>query len=167
MKRLHLFLLFLFIFIVGCTSTRKLYHTGHSHKTDEQTIRSSIAEKANMFVGAKYRYGGLDNKGFDCSGLVYSVYRDHAITLPRSSRDQMNLGKNISPKSAKVGDLIFFRQKGKINHVAIITGIRAGDIWVTHSTTSRGVVREKLFESPYWTSRIEEVRDVISGLAAK
>lgn len=153
----------LVLLLVSCTAPKTLQHP----ESVRHSVRHSIASKANAFIGTRYRYGGVDKRGLDCSGLVFTVFKDHAISLPRSSSAQMKLGKKISPQKARVGDLIFFRQAGKINHVAIITGVRNGEIWVTHCTTSRGVIREKLFESHYWTSRIEGVRDVLSGMAAK
>lgn len=148
--------------MIGCTSSRTLVHHSPGGFRNELSLRASIAREANTFVGTKYRYGGKDRKGLDCSGLVFTVYQDHALALPRSSSEQMKIGKRITANSAQVGDLIFFQQNGRINHVAIVTDIRGNDLWVTHSTTSRGVIREKLYDSAYWSSRIEGVRDIIS-----
>lgn len=155
-------ILFSVLLLFGCTSSRTLV-TGSANLTKmERDLRSSIANQADHFIGTRYRYGGSDRKGLDCSGLVYTVFREHALALPRSSAEQLRVGREISPQTARVGDLIFFRQNGKVNHVAIVTDVRGGDLWVTHSTTSRGVVKENLFASAYWSNRIEGVRDIIA-----
>lgn len=130
-------------------------------------MRTSIADVANTYIGTNYRYGGLDSRGLDCSGLVYKVFKDHAIMLPRSSAEQIRVGKTTSPQKAQIGDLIFFRQNGRINHVAIVTEVRSSGLWVTHSTTSRGVINENLYDSAYWSSRIEDVRNIISFTGGK
>ena len=129
----------------------------------ESDLRLSIASEANQYLGTGYRYGGLDKKGLDCSGLVYLVFRDHSLSLPRSSAEQRRVGRHTTMRDARVGDLIFFRQQGKVNHVAIVTGVDRGELWVTHSTTSRGVIKENLNASAYWSKRIEDVRDIVSA----
>lgn len=157
------FVIISLLIFLGCTPSRSLIKSGPANTNKEGTLRQSIAKEANTYVGTKYRYGGLDKRGLDCSGLVYTVFRNHSLPVPRSSGEQIKAGKKITPHSAQVGDLIFFKQNGKINHVAIVTDIRGDDLWVTHSTTSRGVVRENLFDSSYWSSRIEGVRDIIGS----
>lgn len=148
---------------MGCTTSRKLAGGESSIGKDENALRKSIALEANQFIGTRYRYGGMDRKGFDCSGLVYAVFQEHSLSVPRSSSEQLKAGRKVSTRTAQIGDLIFFRQAGKVNHVAIVTDIRSGDLWVTHSTTSRGVIRENLSSSFYWSNRIEGVRDIISS----
>ena len=150
------------VLLLNCTSSRKLYHTDFPTNSNERAIRTSIADLANTYIGTNYRYGGLDGRGLDCSGLVYKVFKEHSITLPRSSAEQLRIGKTTSTKKAQIGDLIFFRQNGRINHVAIVTEVHSRGLWVTHSTTSKGVIHENLNESAYWSSRIEGVRDIIS-----
>lgn len=159
MDKVFLFTIFL---VLACTSTRDLVNRHETRPSSEKSLRLSIATDANHFIGTEYRYGGMDQSGLDCSGLVYTIFKSHAFNLPRSSSEQMKVGRRISAKAAQVGDLVFFKQNGRINHVAIVTAIKAGDLWVTHSTTSRGVIRESLNDSSYWSSRVEGVRDIIS-----
>ncbi|NND31621.1 MAG: C40 family peptidase [Saprospiraceae bacterium] len=153
---------FLLAFLIGfgCSSGKKI-------RTDklanEASLRSDLVREASQYLGSKYRYGGSDQRGFDCSGLVFEVFKSHGILLPRSSHQQSTYGRMTSVEKVRVGDLIFFKQKGKVNHVAIVSKTRRDGIWVIHSTTSRGVIQENLRESRYWSQRIYASRDVLTA----
>ena len=49
---------------------------------------ASIVAQAKRFLGLRYLWGGLSAWGFDCSGLVWDVFRMHGITIPRDA-DQL------------------------------------------------------------------------------
>src|SRR5262249_55415975 len=49
---------------------------------------ASIVAQAKRFVGVHYLWGGLSAWGFDCSGLVWDVYRAHGMTIPRDADPQ-------------------------------------------------------------------------------
>ena len=123
--------------------------------------RNQIASYALSQIGAPYRYGGTNRKGYDCSGLVHQSYAVAGIALPRVSAMQFKVGKKIGLSSSRPGDLIFFKQKGKINHVAIITKRKGNSVEIVHSTTSRGVIKEGLAGSKYWQKRLVAVKNVI------
>ena len=125
------------------------------------SLRNKIVREASTYLGVKYRYGGNDRKGFDCSGLVMQVYKTYGILLPRASYQQASFGKLVSLEKTRVGDLIFFKQKGRVNHVAIVSRSNRNGIWVIHSTTSQGVIQESLHESSYWSRRVYCTRDVL------
>lgn len=154
-------LIFTAFVAIGCSTIQQIRT---NDLAGESRMRSKIAREASLYIGSKYRYGGSDRSGFDCSGLVFQVYKSNGIMLPRSSRQQASHGKKISLDHINVGDLIFFKQKGKINHVAIVSKTNRHDIWVIHSTTSRGVIQERLFASQYWSARIYCTRDVLANL---
>lgn len=102
---------------------------------------NSIVNDAYKFLGYRYVYASADpSVGFDCSGLVYYLYRTHAgVTLNRSSRDQASNGYNVSRDNLKAGDLLFFSTFGgnRITHV----GLYVGDGKMIHaSTPSEGVI---------------------------
>ena len=50
----------------------------------------------NRYDPARYRYGYDGPDQFDCSGLVWRVFKNHGIELPRSTRGQIRLGTAIS-----------------------------------------------------------------------
>lgn len=161
MKESWLFILFIGVILtLSCSLTKKT--TVKNETAVESGVRNKIAHSAEKYLGAPYKYGGTDRNGYDCSGLMFDVFQTVNIMLPRTSVDQSRHGKRIAWNKANIGDLIFFNQKGKINHVAVVTKKSRGEVWVVHSTTSRGVITEDLNSSTYWKPRIVGARDVIS-----
>ena len=83
---------------------------------------SSIVRTARQFVGLRYLWAGTSGFGFDCSGLVYAVYRLHGIDLPRDSAPQSTVGRAVALEDLRPGDLVFFGAAGRVRHVAIFVG---------------------------------------------
>ncbi len=83
-----------------------------------------IVRLAREFLGYQYMWGGRTPKGFDCSGLIQTVFGLHGITLPRDSWQQQNnhvLSGDF--RDAAAGDLLFFGEKPeRVTHVAISLG---------------------------------------------
>jgi len=86
--------------------------------------RTELVAFAKQFLGIAYRGGSKDpEKGFDCSGFVYYVFKQFNVTLPRSSKEYGSLGKSLKPEEFKVGDVLVFygyKDKTHIGHVGII-----------------------------------------------
>ncbi|MDE1887810.1 MAG: C40 family peptidase, partial [Gammaproteobacteria bacterium] len=54
--------------------------------TSPETARAQeILQLASRELGAPYVYGGDTPRGFDCSGLVYYVFRHAGIGVPRTA----------------------------------------------------------------------------------
>ena len=164
-------LLLLLISASGCAMHRGILgsstapHTGtHSSSKAELRLRSDIVNYAKKHVGAKYRYGGKAPTGFDCSGFTSFVLRNFEVPVSGPSYSQEKLGKKMTKENAQAGDLVFFRKSkaGKVFHVAMVYANDGGDLTLVHSTSSRGVVMDKLSESSYWRSKVMTIRDVIS-----
>lgn len=99
------------------TITELLYGQGVSD------VRVDLCEYAKQFVGNKYVWGGTSlTSGADCSGFVLSVYAKYGISLPHSSAAQSKMGTKISLSEARPGDLIFYSNGKRVNHVAIYIG---------------------------------------------
>jgi cell wall-associated NlpC family hydrolase len=119
------------------------------------SLKKSMVESAQVFLGAPYRYGGLEaKKGFDCSGLVYTVAKKNQLELPRSSSLMAKAAPHQAWKNASPGDLVFFGARGRIDHVGIVEKNGSGQLVVIHSTSQRGVISENVLDSPYWKKRI-------------
>lgn len=125
-------------------------------------IRSDLVNYAKDLLGIKYRYGGQDINGFDCSGFTQYIMAQFRIEISRSSRSQITDGEKVSYKDTKPGDLIFFRRssKGRISHVAMVVSNDENGLFVIHST-SRGVVVDNLMESRYWRPKIYSAINVL------
>lgn len=102
------------------------------------TARSVLAT-ADDYLGVPYVYGGETPSGFDCSGFVQYVFRRHGIGLPRTSRQQAQVGQSVARDRSQLraGDLMLFASDGsRIDHIAIY----AGSGRIIHSSSSGGGV---------------------------
>ena len=68
---------------------------------------STLVKYAKQFIGVPYIYGGTTPKGFDCSGLVQYVYRHFGINITRTTKTQINDGREVGRNELKPGDLVF------------------------------------------------------------
>src|SRR5438067_6197338 len=83
---------------------------------------ASIVAEAKRFVGLRYLWGGLSAWGFDCSGLVWDVFRVHGLTIPRDADPQFHHGTPVARSQLRAGDLLFWGAKHYADHVAIYAG---------------------------------------------
>ena len=126
------------------TISRGSYDRGQRPTTVAQTATTL----ALQYVGCKYVWGGTSPNGFDCSGLVYYVYKDYVPNLGRSARPQATTGTTIEKENLVMGDLVFFGEDGgkTVTHV----GIYVGDgIFVHAANSKRGVVTDTLLSGYY------------------
>ena len=86
--------------------------------------RQKVIDYAKKFLGNPYVYGGTSlTQGTDCSGFTMGVYKHFGYNLPRTSGSQSSYGKKVSSLSnAKPGDLLFYSNGTRINHVALYMG---------------------------------------------
>ncbi len=117
----------------------------------------TIADAARGRLGMPYLYGGSTQRGYDCSGLVYRIYLEHGIRLPRTVRDQVKSG--IDAGRPRPGDLLFFRLgRGKVSHV----GIYLGDGKFVHASSGRQeIVMDDLNVSDYFRRRYAGARRIV------
>jgi cell wall-associated NlpC family hydrolase len=128
-------------------------------------LRKNVVDYALQQKGTRYKYAGRTPRtGFDCSGFTYYVFDAFDVTLTPVSRAQENEGKRVNLDDAQTGDLIFFRKNktGAVFHVALVVRQRPGELMVVHSTSSRGVIMENIYDSSYWRTKAMSARDVIS-----
>lgn len=129
--------------------------------TEGLSKAESVIFTASNNIGTKYRSGGADSEGFDCSGLMFSSFKTIDIILPRTSLEQAAYGIKIDKNVAQKGDLIFFATMGSaISHVGLITEITNDDIKFVHSSTSAGVIISSINEE-YYAKRFVQINRVI------
>ncbi len=102
------------------------------------------------WYGVRYRLGGNDRSGIDCSAFVQRLYESVFCTnLVRTALEQFNTCHLVFQKdSLAEGDLVFFRTRGKkrITHV----GIYLINNFFVHASSSHGVTISSLNEH-YWS----------------
>ena len=84
----------------------------------------SIAEYAKQFLGNRYVWGGASlTGGTDCSGFTMSLYAKYGHSLPHNAAAQASVTRSVS--SPQPGDLFFYSNGSRINHVAmyIVNGL--------------------------------------------
>ena len=85
----------------------------------------TIIKEAKRFLDLPYLWAGTSSWGYDCSGILYGVFRTHGVMIPRDSFYQATGGKAVAKKDLKPGDLVFFAYnggKGKVYHVGLYVG---------------------------------------------
>jgi cell wall-associated NlpC family hydrolase len=118
-----------------------------------------IAADALAAVGVRYRLGGeTPQQGFDCSGLVFYVYREaRGVTLPRSVQGLRSVGKPVRLRELRPGDLLFYNTRHRpYSHV----GIYIGDGRFVHAPRPGARVRVEDFRKAYWRARFDGARRV-------
>lgn len=100
------------------------------------------------WYGTRYRLGGTDKAGIDCSAFVQRLYaRVFNVGLFRTAAEQFKVCHSIwNKEELNEGDLVFFNIRSKrISHV----GIYLINDYFVHSSVSNGVMISKLSDA-YW-----------------
>jgi peptidoglycan DL-endopeptidase LytE len=119
--------------------------------------RNLVVKVAKGFLGAPYRLGGSSVQGLDCSGFVRKIYEFFDINLPRTAREQANVGMKVAKGELTEGDLVFFHTRRAIGHV----GIYIGNNQFVHASSGKKDrhVRIDSLDKPYYNQRfIKAVR---------
>jgi cell wall-associated NlpC family hydrolase len=113
--------------------------TTYPASTTMSASASRLLATADKYVGVPYVWGGTTPGGFDCSGFTQYVFARQGVKLPRTSREQAQVGLELAPEWRAVapGDLVMFAENGPISHVAIYAGRNR----IIHSSSSGGGVR--------------------------
>ncbi|MDZ4655443.1 MAG: NlpC/P60 family protein [Coriobacteriia bacterium] len=107
--------------------------------------RSEVVSIAKSKLGAPYEWGAAGPSSFDCSGFTMWVYARVGVSLPHSSRAQINCGQRVSRVNLAPGDLVFFGTS-VIHHVGIYVG---GGMYIHAPNTGDVVKISSLNRSDY------------------
>ncbi|MBE2257831.1 MAG: C40 family peptidase [Candidatus Accumulibacter sp.] len=117
--------------------------------------------KGLELIGIKYRRGGTDpDNGLDCSGFVQVVFKDAiGMLLPRTAREQSEVGAVIDVQELKAGDLVFFNtMRRAFSHV----GIYLGDNRFMHAPRAGAEIRIEDMRQSYWVNRYNGARRLLA-----
>jgi peptidoglycan endopeptidase LytE len=114
----------------------------------ERLMLTAIEER----LGTPYRMGATGPNRYDCSGFVWSVFRQAGVSFERATA--RGLWAEFAPAAAgeqfKFGTLVFFRN---LRHVGIVADANG-----FFHASSHGVVYSRF--NDYWTKRISGFRRV-------
>ena len=138
-------------------SSTKPSTSGSSSSSSSNSSTSVSVDKvldfAHQQLGKPYVWGAQGPNSFDCSGLIYYVYKNAAnITLPRTSVEQSKFGTTVSKSNLKAGDLVFFDTNGPNNGAVSHVGIYAGGGQLIHASSSNKKIVKVNMETSYWNN---------------
>lgn len=115
-------------------------------------IAARAVELARSRIGAPYVSGAAGPDGFDCSGLVFWVYSQLGLQVPRSAPQQFQWAAPVEQSAMEPGDIVFFENTypstNRITHV----GIYVGGGGVVMAVDNGDIVREVSLTEPYWSA---------------
>lgn len=170
------------IILTGCSASRRARTSETtSSSTDIESkvvIKNKVAPRfintknvspeqlvdfAETLIGVRYKYGSMDKQnGFDCSGFINYVFNHFKISVPRTTVEFTNAGKEVSAQDSRPGDIILFTgsdpNSGVVGHMGIITENDNGVLKFVHASSSRGVMISGMI--PYFLLRFVKINRV-------
>jgi lipoprotein Spr len=101
------------------------------------------------WYGTRYRYGGNDKNGVDCSAFAQTFLSNlYGLMLPRTSSQQYQQSKRIQRDDLKEGDLVFFKTMGRKSGISHV-GVYLCNNKFVHASTSGGVMINDIDDAYY------------------
>ena len=153
---------FLALSVGGTVSATEQQPQGDEPSLFERYTNSAqdLILKGLELVGINSRRGGTNpDQGLDCSGYVQLVFKD-AIgkLLPRTAREQSQVGDVVGRHELKPGDLVFFNT---MRHAFSHVGIYLGDNHFVHAPRTGAEVRVENMNQSYWVKRYNGARRIL------
>ncbi|MEX0721362.1 MAG: NlpC/P60 family protein [Balneolaceae bacterium] len=137
-------------------STPAIFVDDTDSKTEKE-VKESLGLAFNDWKGVPYLFGGSGYSGIDCSAFMQVVFEDYfSIMLPRTTVEQLDVGKEVARTNTKTGDMVFFKTDAATFHV----GVMVDDEQFLHASTSSGVIISTLFDR-YWQEKYLTTRRVM------
>ena len=117
-----------------------------------------IVDAAMQYIDVPYVWGGTSSRGFDCSGLVYYVYKECGYTINRTAASIYDNGDYVEKDELQPGDAICFSSYSQsIGHV----GIYIGDGQFIHASSGSGRVIISGLDESYYARRYVGARRIV------
>jgi gamma-D-glutamyl-L-lysine dipeptidyl-peptidase len=113
----------------------------------EPRPRAVPVDEARSYLGAPYEWGGMTERGIDCSGLVHMAHRRLGRLVPRDAHQQEAAAEPVVEAELHPGDLVCFGPPGRAHHIAFWLG----DGQILHATDRAGTGR--VLEEPLENAR--------------
>ncbi len=138
------------------TPTGDTLPTDTLKKINYDQLIDSVIFYAEKYLGTRYRAGGHNKQGFDCSGFTSYVFANFGIDIPRSSRDQALKGMPLEYKDIRRGDLLFFKGRNRtskiVGHVGLVVERNDSTIRFIHASHKKGICYDYT-TSDYYSAR--------------
>jgi gamma-D-glutamyl-L-lysine dipeptidyl-peptidase len=92
--------------------------------------QGDVLAEARAYLGAPYEWGGMSERGIDCSGLIHMAFRRLGILVPRDSSEQAAAGEEVGEADLRPGDVVcyeghtaFWAENGCILHAYGVEGV--------------------------------------------
>lgn len=135
--------------VVSANDNKSASRTYHPNKID------LVIKEAKTYHGVKYKWGGNDYRGVDCSGLVHNAFDAAGIDIPRNSRLQARFheGEFVAKCDVQRGDIIFFdgNRDGTIDHVGLVVSGKGDQARFIHSSSNNGGVAYNYLYESHWS----------------
>lgn len=95
-------------------------------------IGGAVVSVAGTQIGKPYLFGsGPDTSSFDCSDLIQWSYEQVGIDIPRTTYEQIKIGRSVKGQALQPGDLIFPHEGHVVMYVGngkVIAAPRTGTV---------------------------------------
>jgi cell wall-associated NlpC family hydrolase len=108
---------------------------GWVHEEEIAGTGGDAVEQARRYLGTPYLWGGMTERGIDCSGLVHMAYRWLGRLVPRDADQQEAAGTSVAENELEPGDLVTYGGQEAATHIAFWLG----DGRILHATEREGV----------------------------
>jgi len=118
--------------------------------------KDEIIQFAKNYIGTPYDFGSSSYSAshkFDCSSFVQHVFAHFGVELPRTAREQAEVGQTIPESQLQTGDLMFFYTPDRFDTNRIVghVGIYAGSGRIIQTYGDPGVMMSDF--NDYWKER--------------
>ena len=118
------------------------------------SLGERVAAYAMQFKGYRYVYGGSSPSGFDCSGMVYYIYKQFGYNVGRICTAQLSAGKQVSRANLQPGDIVVFERTYTTSSRATHSGIYIGNGQFIHAANTKLGVIVSSIDQEYYASRL-------------